>query len=284
LEAVVTYTNHNFVATSAHGTDIFLGVDKLAFNNGTLYGTAEGSGAQVNRLYEAVLSREADAIGHNDWVRALESGSMTLHQAAAGFVNSEEFELRFGGIHSPNFVENLYNNVLGRASDAEGAKYWAARIAAGDAPADLVLGFTESTEFKRQYDLNHPDGTMVLNESTIEIARIFQATHGRLPNADEFNVLHTAIDSGMSLRLLIKNELHTGEGAARYGTMSNTDFVRAIVTQAEGHGPVDAELKMMATLLDTGQATREALVWDVAHGHDATVNVSTLLTSDPVLG
>ena len=55
-----------------------------------------------------------------NWVAALESGSLTLHQAADGFTSSPEFQSKYGNLDNAGFVDLLYDNVLGRDPDPAG--------------------------------------------------------------------------------------------------------------------------------------------------------------------
>lgn len=45
-------------------------------------------------------------------------------------------------------MTRLYENVLGRAPDAEGLAYWVRRLATGTSCASVVVGFSESLEHR----------------------------------------------------------------------------------------------------------------------------------------
>ena len=69
-----------------------------------------------------------------------------LKDIAAAFVVSAEFTTRFGGNDiSSAFIEALYQNVLGRPSDAAGKEGW---MNSGLSAAQIIIGFSESPEFK----------------------------------------------------------------------------------------------------------------------------------------
>ena len=71
-------------------------------------------------------------------------GGTTLETIAQGFTGSQEFINRFGtSTDRSAFVESLYVNGLGRASDAAGKAGW---VNSNLTDEQLLLGFSESPE------------------------------------------------------------------------------------------------------------------------------------------
>lgn len=115
------------------------------------FNSAEFSGlsAPVARLYRATFGRNAEVNGLNYWSSRLRSfvRPMSQTQLAAIFVSSAEFVARYGALNNRQFVQQLYQNVLGRAGDAGGENYWTAELDSGrQTRAQVVLGFSESPE------------------------------------------------------------------------------------------------------------------------------------------
>jgi hypothetical protein len=54
----------------------------------------------------------------------------------------------YGGTDNYYFALKLYQNVLGRAPDAEGLAYWVNRLNEGMPRENVILSFTESLENK----------------------------------------------------------------------------------------------------------------------------------------
>jgi Domain of unknown function (DUF4214) len=135
----------------------------LLFNGGSdatpgLYDQAmfieSGSDATITRLYEAVLGREPDLPGLEQWVGAYNSGGLTLAQIEQGFVGSQEFASRFPGATDAQFVTALYENTLGRGPDHAGLAGWVSLLGHDEqvisltaARAIVVDGFMTSQEF-----------------------------------------------------------------------------------------------------------------------------------------
>src|SRR5205823_13663913 len=73
----------------------------------------------VQGLYQQLLGRQADAAGLSSFVAALATGS-TVNQVKVSLLSSEEYFDRAGGTAN-GFLNRLYQDVLGRALDANGA-------------------------------------------------------------------------------------------------------------------------------------------------------------------
>jgi hypothetical protein len=102
--------------------------------------------ARIARLYWGTLDRAPDAGGLATWTNQQKMGVQTLSQAAGSFVGSPEFQATYGNLNNSQFVTRLYQNALDRAPDAGGLAHWTGLLNAGMPRADVVLGFTESSE------------------------------------------------------------------------------------------------------------------------------------------
>jgi Domain of unknown function (DUF4214) len=103
----------------------------------------------VVRLYLGFFNRIPDSGGLKDWVTQLRAGT-PIGTIASAFTRSQEFQNTYGALTNSQFITLVYRNVLGRAPDAAGFADWSARLAAGLSRGDMMVGFTESTEFQLQ--------------------------------------------------------------------------------------------------------------------------------------
>lgn len=103
---------------------------------------------QVFRLYGATLGRSPDANGFEHNVESVLN--RPLEAIARGFVEGAEFQATYGDLNDEDFVTLLYQNVLGRTPDSGGLETWVSRLEAGDSRASVVLGFSESAEYRSQ--------------------------------------------------------------------------------------------------------------------------------------
>ncbi len=102
---------------------------------------------EVFRLYQVTLGRDPDVGGLLGWSEHVARG-MTLEQAAQGFTQSAEFQLRYGATTDSEFVALLFHNVLGRDPAPAGLAGWTARLADGSyTRAEVVVAFSQAAEF-----------------------------------------------------------------------------------------------------------------------------------------
>jgi Ca2+-binding RTX toxin-like protein len=101
----------------------------------------------VFRLYQSTLDRAPDVPGMIYWATNLASGRSFV-DVVLGFVNSREFQARYGATSDAAFVTLLYNNVLDRAPDAQGFAAWTRALSNHALTrAEVVRGFSQSPEF-----------------------------------------------------------------------------------------------------------------------------------------
>lgn len=88
---------------------------------------------QVAELYAAFFNRAPDAAGFAYWLKQLDLGNITLKQMAADWSTSQaETAAKYpANMAVSDFVDAIYNNVLGRVPDAAGKTYWTNSLATG---------------------------------------------------------------------------------------------------------------------------------------------------------
>ena len=136
----------------------------------------------LDRLYYTFLDRAADPGGKEVWLHALQTGSSRIH-VLAGFVNSKEFTeiCQYFGIErgvfeeeqidpKVQFVERLYNKVLGRGSDEGGLKTWVDSMANHErTPEDVARIFFFSKEFMEK-NISDSDYLEILYQTFLDRA------------------------------------------------------------------------------------------------------------------
>ena len=73
-----------------------------------------------------------------------------MRAVASSFLVSNEFKTLYGeNVTDTTYVNNLYQNVLGRLPDSSGLNYWLGQLNSGaETRYEVLLGFSESTENK----------------------------------------------------------------------------------------------------------------------------------------
>jgi len=109
-----------------------------------------GAGA-IARLYFGSLNRLPDATGMTFWMDQQKAGS-TIEQIANVFAASSEFTVLNSGLTDSAFVQKQYQTILGRAATTQEQTDWGTQLSAGANRGVVVLGLTESAEYKLTSD------------------------------------------------------------------------------------------------------------------------------------
>jgi Domain of unknown function (DUF4214) len=112
---------------------------------------------EVERLYQQLLNRNADAQGLNGFVNALGSGA-TILQVEAAIVGSPEFFQDAGGTNQ-GFVTALYGDLLHRAPDPGGQAVALAALSGGVGPQAVAAAVLSSQDKAATPTLGKPDLT-----------------------------------------------------------------------------------------------------------------------------
>jgi len=126
----------------------FINSTAVAASNFALDDTASDWADEVYRLYSATLNREPDVNGLQNWSARIGNGERTLLEVVDGFIRSPEFQNIYNDLTNAEFVTLLYQNVLNREPDAGGLARWTEQLDDGASRAEIVLGFSESPQFK----------------------------------------------------------------------------------------------------------------------------------------
>lgn len=161
------------------------------------------------RLYAAYFLRQPDYAGLMYWLGKMypTSGtSSSLAQVSQAFAQSTEFVNRYGSLSNEGFVNLVYQNVLGRQPEALGHDYWIGQLNFGLSRGELMIGFSESTENKK----NTTNSTFV---TTAYTAMLHQ-----MPSATENIRWVSDLNSGLQTTLgLIDALLQSEQYAQRFG-------------------------------------------------------------------
>jgi hypothetical protein len=133
--------------------------------------------ARLVRLYEAFFKRPPDPDGFAYWTAQLDQGK-GLVRAAQSFASLSEFQRTYGTLTNAQFVDLVYNNVLGRAPDAPGKAYWVGQLDAKKKNrGDVMINFSESSENIRK------------KEAHVQVFRLFRSMRQKFPTKVEWYAL-----------------------------------------------------------------------------------------------
>lgn len=97
--------------------------------------------AYINALYQSALGHDAEEAGSDFWTNALASSASRAEVANSIFASPDALAKA-----NSDFVESLYQNALGRASDEAGKAYWTETLEHGANEASIAIAIVGSPE------------------------------------------------------------------------------------------------------------------------------------------
>jgi len=277
------------VLVGAGGADTLVGgqgADTLAGGGGddllvghSLRAGFDDVGAQVFRLYRATLDRDPDTGGHLRWISQLDSGAQSLTQVAAGFADSREFANTYGRLNDSDFVTRLYRNVLERAPDAGGLAGWVDTLEAGGSRAQVVVGFSESEEFRTttRVDVLTLSYESYLSGWTDDVFRLYRATLDRAPDKDGLVYWSTQLVAGAVFGDVAAGFTDSREFSNTYGDLDDTGFVTLLYNNVLDRAPDAAGLAGWVADLEEG-AARASIVTGFSQSPEFTASTALDVT------
>lgn len=133
-EAFVTAAMTDFLGAKPGPVEVDAGVALLEDEGKPAYlrdlsTSDEWLSALVDRLYQDTLGRDGDEAGTAYWVDELRSRRQSVATVAANFYASPEYFNGIGGGTVETWIDDLYQKLLLRASDAPGKAYWVGEVA-----------------------------------------------------------------------------------------------------------------------------------------------------------
>lgn len=159
--------------------------------------------APLERLYFAYFGRYADDPGLRYWAAQRQAG-LGQEAISQGFAGSDEFTTRYGQLSNAAFVDQMYLNILGRAPDAGGRAYWLQRLDTGLTRGALVVGFSESVEFRGQ------------RNAEVQASLLYASLLRRTPDFAGFEAAVTQLKAGTPVAGLIGAVLASEEYLGRF--------------------------------------------------------------------
>ncbi|QYG92259.1 DUF4214 domain-containing protein [Iamia sp. SCSIO 61187] len=133
----------------------------------------KGLQAQITRLYLAYYLRTPDKGGLEYWVQQRNAG-MSLTRVSEHFASLREFRERYGTLTNREFVELIYQNILGRPGEKSGVDFWTAQLDSRRRSRGWVMiGFSESSEY------------ITSTVRTVSVVLVYCSMLDRIPTTEE---------------------------------------------------------------------------------------------------
>jgi hypothetical protein len=254
------------VSVSGAGLDSLNSVETLIFIDGREVYNPEDHAAQVTRLYDNVLGRNADQTGLNYYINAMDDGT-SMTDIAAQMLNSDEFSASFGaGQTNTQFVQTLYNNLRGENGSDADVSYWTGRLDSGDLDlGDVAMLFANSDEALANGASTLASGIWDRDESAISIANLYDATFDRAPDQAGLTYWINEIHSqSVSMQEIAQRFYDGGEAQNALASLNDADFVNAIYQNALDRPADESGLASYTSELASGNFSRSDVILSIS--------------------
>ena len=187
----------------------------------------------VERLYQDILGRKADASGLQAWTDVLRSGSEQGAKVAQGFIDSIEFKNR--SLSDKEYLTILYHTFFNRQPDASGLQAWLNVLDSGLTRMHVFCGFAESDEFTKiceSYGIERGNANLTApadqNEGVTKfVARCYRLCLGRREDSAGLNEWCNAILTGRNTaKQAAFGFVFSSEFQNKH--LSDTDFIKVM--------------------------------------------------------
>ena len=187
----------------------------------------------VERLYQDILGRKADASGLQAWTDVLRSGSEQGAKVAQGFIDSVEFKNR--SLSDKEYLTILYHTFFNRQPDASGLQAWLNVLDSGLTRMHVFRGFAESDEFTKiceSYGIERGNANLTApadqNEGVTKfVARCYRLCLGRREDSAGLNEWCNAILTGRNTaKQAAFGFVFSSEFQNKH--LSDTDFIKVM--------------------------------------------------------
>ncbi|WP_298355284.1 DUF4214 domain-containing protein [Rhodoblastus sp.] len=294
------YGSYQWTETDASGTNLYYaanhridanGVDSVNLYNGTNSGlnvtltvAVEAQLlAAVKRLYATLLDRAPNSMESQYWLQYYTSSGMNWTALTNSILSSSEFTQKYGSMTNVEFVEQIYQNALGRNATVSELSNWLNQLSAGTATwtsiADTVSESSEHVADGNVYQLTNDtyntSGTYTLSHTAdwevaaATVTNLYVSVFGLSVNSSTVSTYMTDLMNGSMTQAQIAAAL-MGSSAftAQYGSLSNANFVNQIFVNALGREPTASEAQYWLNELNSGAVSKADFVAAMAQSPD----------------
>lgn len=239
----------DFAIGGRQGSTHVTGVERLQFVDGRVDFAGSSAPAQVEALYRGILGREADIKGLSYWTEQVEAG-LAIKDLARGLLDSPEGHASGAVSTLSSYIDNLYQQVLGRGADAGAQSYWSgvANAIGGTAGRAAVAdGVVRSAEAS-----GDPLGYAAKGIATVDVEMAwvgwnFRALLGREASIGELRHWDNQMEAGMTQQQLTQVFVESQEYGNRFDGLSSEAYLERLYqsvfgrsADASGHATYDA--------------------------------------------
>ena len=250
------WSREDLFTTFVNGPEFLILCNRAGIDRGW-HPTPPGLGSRVfaTRLYRTALDRPPSTAEVQHWASALDSGTITGAAAAYAFLFGPEMT----ALRLPNaeFIERLYEAVMGRPSDAPGKEGWLVHLENGLPRENVFAGFVHSPEFTQicaEYGIEQGTYTPppFAGGPQIFVTRLYEGALGRKPNQTELDTLIGQLVSDRATGAAIAHSvIFSDEAMVHYGANDEV-YIKTLYRALFSRDPGQIELEAFLLQLSEG--------------------------------
>jgi hypothetical protein len=233
------------------------GAESVALVDGTLSAGADTSEAFITRLYLGLLGRAHDQNGLSSWDVALSSSSKGV--VAQAFIDSGEYQAAHAGQNDSQFVNSLYQSVLGRSADTGGFNFWTQALASGMARGDVAGAFADSSEAKQHWSGATMKGVFAHNPNAAIVREDYRTAFGREADTGGLAFWTNALKNGETSSQLAQVLTSSAEFQAIHGQQTDLQYVQSLYQSGLGRQAEAAGADGWVNTLQSGASRGDVL-------------------------
>jgi len=240
--------------------------------------------SDLQQLYIGYFGRAADQEGLNFWLGAINNDGLSQDNVHAAFVNSDEYTAQYEGLTVSQKVAAVYQNVLGRAADTEGAAFWTKAIEDGTITEDqLIEALLSGLSTKDAQAISNKivvanyytsaKGDAYVEASKAESGAIIKAV------TDKLDTVGTALTKVGEVVGVSNAELATALNALQAAEKAQVEVAKAFLGDA-AEGLTDTQILAAADNGTTGINAKSGAALTAAQNAATAVDAGVTLTGD----
>ncbi len=205
-------------------------VDTLKFLDGSFHEDGSSPGAQASLEFQGILGRTPDTINAGGYGALAEQNGTTA--SATAILDTPEGQADTANLSNTDYVTRLYQNILGRAPDAQSAAALQAGLDNGTLSRPVLAAqIAASTEAQAANASAFATGpNFAADPGSVDVLRAYEVLLNRLPDQNSLGANTGYLDAGLlSLQTLYKNiqaspEFKADQGSNPYGLTTVSSY------------------------------------------------------------
>ena len=229
------------------------GTEAVQLTDGTLFVGPDTNQAIIERLYQGLLNRVADPQGLGTFDALLSQQGPAA--VATAILGSGEFTADYGAVASlsdSQFVDLLYQGILGRAPDPAGFATFTGLLAGGTSRGAVAADIATSDEAKLHLGPTTPDVWLASQPGGL-VTELYRTELGRTPDPTGLAGDLAALATGASPLQLANAISQSAEFLADHAGQSTTALITSLYNNGLGRSPDPTGLQTFTGLLQSGQ-------------------------------